>query len=512
MTALSELTPNNLWRHFDKILSVPHGSGDERALADATAQWAAEKGFEVRRDPAGNVVIFKEASPGVLAPCVVLQAHLDMVCEKNASTAHDFTRDPIVPVIAGNIMKAAGTTLGADNGIGVAAALAILEEPGLSHPPIEVLLTVEEETGLTGAAALTPVLVTGKTLLNLDSEEEGIFYIGCAGGQDTHTILPLRREPPREGDCGRILVEVRVTGLAGGHSGCNINEHRGNALKILSATLSDLMEEFEFSLVTLKGGNKDNAIPREASAAVAIPKDRADTFSRAVSERGVRISTELPPCDSGFAMVAAKMDDSKKIAPDAMANDSGTRVEAGAGKGPLTPFTADSTSNLLSLLAAFPDGVANMSNDIPGLVETSCNLAIVDATGSQASITCSMRSSIPAGIENLSSEIRALVRLAGGKLEMEAGYPGWKPNPSSRLLAKAEKVYGDMFGNPPEVKAIHAGLECGIIGECLGGMDMLSFGPTIKNPHCPDELVEIDSVKKFYDFLKTLLTRLGEGN
>lgn len=501
MTGLSSLKPENLWRHFDKILSIPHGSGDEKALAEWLADWGTGAGFEVRRDDAGNVVIRKDGTEGSNSECVVLQAHIDMVCEKNATMVHDFTKDPIVPVIFGNILKASGTTLGADNGIGVAAALAILEEPGLEHPPIEVLLTIEEETGLTGAAALKKWFVTGKTLLNLDSEEEGVFYIGCAGGQDTKTILRLERDNAESntektgagpGDIAKI--KVMVEGLAGGHSGCNIHEHRGNALKILSATLADLMETFEVRLIYFQGGNKDNAIPREASAMVALRKCQADKFAAAVSERAARVATELPPCDSNFTMTA------KSLGP----------VAPGDPKDAAAPLTTGSTIRFLSLLAAFPDGVANMSNDMPGLVETSCNLAIVRTTETEASIICSLRSSISAGIENLISEIRALVRLAGANLVLDHGYPGWRPNPSSSILETTIATYRETFGISPEVKAIHAGLECGIIGECLGGMDMLSFGPTIKNPHCPDELVEIDSVAKFYDFLKNLLKRLAE--
>jgi dipeptidase D len=475
------LKPEALWKYFDALTRIPRCSGNEAQSAAYVLEQAKDHGVEAEQDGHGNVVVRIPASPGrESSPVVVLQGHLDMVGEKDSDSAHDFAKDPIPVKRDGDYLAAEGTTLGSDNGVGLAAGLAFLDDKDAVHGPLELLFTVDEETGLTGAQGLQPGFCKGKIMLNLDSEEEGSLYVGCAGGADTHATLTVQREESR-GD----VFKVQVRGLKGGHSGLDINFGRGNAIKVLGHFLHNLRKQVDFGLVTFEGGDKHNAIPREASAVVILPaggKQKADEVLEATRR-------DLQAC---FGKT-----------------DPGVQVElSAAGDGPL-PLTRESRDKFLCLVLAMPHGVLGMSQDVPGLVESSTNLAVVRLKESQAEFLESTRSSIMPVISMAQETLFSAAYLAGAKPEAKGGYPGWQPNMDSKLLKLASLVHERVTGKVPEVKAIHAGLECGIIGEKFGGMDMISFGPEIESPHSPSERVKIDSVERFYEFLKALLKELA---
>ncbi|MGB4704432.1 MAG: aminoacyl-histidine dipeptidase [Candidatus Saccharicenans sp.] len=480
---LTSLKPEKLWEHFSRILTIPHGSGNEQALAAHIINLARSWGLEAVQDKVGNVVVRKPASPGrENAPGLVLQAHLDMVCEKNSDVAHDFSRDPIQAYVDGDWVKAKGTTLGADNGIGVAACLAILEDRTLTHGPLECLFTVDEETGLTGAFKLDKNLLQGKLLLNLDSEEEGTFTIGCAGGADSEITLPLERKKRKPASA----YLIKVSGLRGGHSGLDIHLGRGNAIKLLARVLYRTGEKFKIELISLNGGSKRNAIPREAWAVVAADRNAWRSISRFIQKEFEAIKSEF------------------KVTEPELTWDIKTQAASDY------PFTVESQNTLLRLLLALPHGVISMHPQIAGLVETSSNLAIVNTEQKQAKIVCNSRSSVYTALEATRLVIRACSQLAGAKVNQPEGYPAWTPNLDSELLKKMVDIYRNLFQKEPEVKAVHAGLECGIIGEKYPGMDMISFGPTIKYPHSPDERVEIPSVERFWKLLLEALDKLSQ--
>ncbi|MCR4395476.1 MAG: aminoacyl-histidine dipeptidase [Candidatus Saccharicenans sp.] len=480
-TDLTSLQPEKLWKHFSQILTIPHGSGNEKALASHILNLARSWGLEARQDKVGNVVVRKPASPGKENSVgVVLQAHLDMVCEKNSDVSHDFLKDPIQPRIDGDWVKASGTTLGADNGIGLAACLAVLEDRGLTRGPLECLFTVDEETGLTGAFKLGRDMLQGKLLLNLDSEDEGTFTIGCAGGADSEITLPLERKKKKATN----LLLIKISSLLGGHSGLDINLGRGNALKLLSRVLALASEKYKLELVALNGGNKRNAIPREAWAVVAMePKTRKSLLNFLKKE---------------FETIKSEY----RVTEPELAYDLRNSVDSDF------PLTVESQNRLLRLILSLPHGVISMHPQIAGLVETSSNLAIVNTEPRQARIICNSRSSVLSALEATRLVIRSASQLAGARAVQPQGYPAWTPNLDSPLLANMVKIYRNLFQKEPEVKAVHAGLECGIIGEKYPGMDMISFGPTIKYPHSPDEKVSISSVEKFWQFLLEALNKL----
>jgi dipeptidase D len=478
---LSSLKPQNLWKHFQEILAIPHGSGNEKALAEHIINLAKSWNLEWQKDKVGNVVVRKPASPGYEnAPGVVLQAHLDMVCEKNSDVPHDFNRDPIQAYVDGDWVKARGTTLGADNGIGVAACLAVLEDKSLVHGPLECLFTVDEETGLTGAFNLGKNMLRGRYLLNLDSEDEGTFTIGCAGGADSEISLPLERKKKKAKD----LTMVKISGLKGGHSGLDINLGRGNALKLLARLLTQAREKFKLEVVSFNGGSKRNAIPREAWATLAIPASQQNNLTRFIKKAFEAVKFEYKVTEPDLALEIKKS------------------AEAGF------PLTGEAAEKLLSLILVLPHGVVSMHPEIAGLVETSSNLAIVNTAEKEARIICNTRSSILSALEAVRLTIRAAGQLSGARVVQPEGYPAWTPNLQSPLLQKMVKIYQELFQKEPEIKAVHAGLECGIIGEKYSGMDMISFGPTIRYPHSPDEQVNIPSVEKFWTFLVETLTKL----
>ncbi len=474
--------PGHLWRRFEDILKIPHCSGNEKAFGDYVLAVAKDLGLEAKRDKVGNVLARKPATPGhEKAEGVILQGHLDMVGEKNSDVVHDFAKDPIRATIKGEWVQAEGTTLGADNGIGVATCLAVMEDKDLVHGPLEFLFTVDEETGLTGANKLAKGWLQGTMLLNLDSEEEGTFTIGCAGGADSIITLALKRKKAASGNLHRLSI----SGLRGGHSGIDIHQGRGNAIKLLARMLGQAQKEHRFGLVQVEGGNKRNAIPREAWAQIAVPLAAVKGLAKSFKEAFEKIRSEYKTVETGIKYSFDKAD------------------------GREFALAAESQQNLLNLLLGLPHGVVAMHPEIAGLVETSTNLAIIRCEKKQAEIICSTRSSIASALQATREVLVAVCALAGARISLENGYPGWMPNLKSPLLAKLLEVYRKTTGKEAEVKAIHAGLECGIIGEKYPGMDMISFGPTLQHPHSPDERVHIGSVERFWTLVGAALTALG---
>jgi dipeptidase D len=474
MSVLDNLEPKLLWKEFEKISKIPRCSKHEEKVREYLLDFAKQYGLKSKTDKSGNVVISKAASSGMEGkPTVILQSHMDMVCEKNSDVDHDFTKDPIKLKLNGDILTADGTTLGADDGIGVATTLAILKDNTLKHGPIEGLFTVDEETGLTGAFALDSDMLTGKIMLNIDSEDFGVITVGCAGGGDSKIELPLKTVPISK-DMENMLV--KISGLRGGHSGVDAHEQRGNAIKLLARMLWKTSQNYDFCLAEVKGGDKHNAIPREAYAKVSIDKADKKNFISDLKSEEKDILGEIKPIDPNFKMDIEDIGKSDKV------------------------LDKNSQKNLLNLLHGLPHGVDKMSYDIPGLVETSTNLATLHLDGKNALIGLSSRSSIASALQDFRDRIHAIANLSGSSVSEETPYPGWKPNLDSNLLKLSKKIFKDMYGAEPTVEAIHAGLECGIIGEKFPGMDMISIGPTIKYPHSPEEQVHVSTVCKFYDF------------
>ncbi len=479
MTFVADLEPKALWAHFDQILTIPRGSKEEDQIRAFVVSVAERNGLETLVDGTGNVVVKKPGTPGKEnAPAVILQSHLDMVNEKNSDVDHDFDTDPIRPVMDDEYLKADGTTLGSDNGIGVAAMLAILEATDLDHGPLEFLFTIDEETGLTGAGGLDPSMLDGRTLLNLDSEEEGTVTVGCAGGADTTVRLALDTIPAPE-NC--VTLKLSLEGLRGGHSGIDIHLQRGNAVQLLGRMIHGISHGTPGFLAGFQGGNKHNAIPREAWATVMVPEDQVEVFTEA-------IVTQYEAVKGEYATVEPNMDFTITEAP-----------------APSEVWTTFCSWDVLNLLVALPHGVVAMSQDIEGLVETSTNLAAAKSEGDLLTVLMSSRSSVATALDWIRQKIRAVAGQADAKVDEHDGYPGWKPNLDSRILQVVKSVHTRVLGNNPHVEAVHAGLECGIIGEMVPGMDMISFGPQIEFPHSPDERVKVDSVGRFYDLLTAVL-------
>jgi dipeptidase D len=476
------LQPPRLWHYFAELCAIPRCSKHEAAAARFVADTARSFGLETRTDAAGNVLVRKPATPARRsAAMVALQSHLDMVGEKNRDSVHDFTRDPIKLLRNNNAVTASGTTLGADNGIGVATALAIMEERSIRHGPLEFLFTVDEETGLNGALALRPGFLKSRILINLDSEDEGVLYVGCAGGGDTVGSMPLHYSPfPARHE----RLKVAVSGLRGGHSGLEIHTGRGNAIKLLARALW-MLDEYGIRLGSLSGGNKRNAIPREAEAAIAVPSGSFECITARVAEIENEFKAEYVPVDPGVTVALSRP----------------------VGKRPLVMKPADQ-NKLIRLLYALPHGVISMSKDIPGLVETSANLAMVKTSGKTAVVETSQRSSVESRKRDVVHVAQAAFELAGARVKQESGYPAWKPDLSSPILKVAQETYRGLFQKEAVVTAVHAGLECGIIGENYPGMDMLSLGPTLQMVHSPEERVLVDSVERYWGFLSAILERV----
>jgi dipeptidase D len=482
-SSLTELKPSFLWKHFQQILTIPHCSGHEQRLADYVIAQAKRLHLFSIKDKTGNVLVRKNASAGrENAEPVILQGHLDMVCEKNSDVVHDFSKDPIIPEIRDGWVYAKGTTLGSDNGIGVASALAVMEDTQLVHGPLEFLFTIDEETGLTGARRIEPGFLKGKKLINLDSEEEGTFTIGCAGGADSVIAFPLKRK--RAGL--KHAYRLKIFGLRGGHSGLDINQGRANAIKLLARILWQAKGLSALELIRVEGGNKRNAIPREAWADFLMNPAKFRALASFVQNACDKIRTEYRAVEKDFQ---------HSLEPVARKADE--------------PLTAASQDALVNVLFTCPHGVLSMHPEIAGLVETSTNLAIVHCARSTAQIICSSRSSVASALEATRNLLKAQVQLSDGKIRQPEGYPGWAPNLQSPLLKALKEVYVRVFGKETRIVAVHAGLECGIIGEKFPGMDMISFGPTIEHPHSPEERVEIASVESYWQFLTAALQSLS---
>lgn len=481
---ISKLMPAIVWENFHQLTRIPRPSHHEEQIQKFIVDFGLSLGLETVKDEVGNVIIRKPATSGMeKRKGVILQGHLDMVPQKNSDNDHDFAKDPIETIIDGEWVRANGTTLGADNGIGVAAAMAVLASKDLAHGPVEALFTATEETGMDGANGLKSGMLYGDILINMDSEDEGELYVGCAGGEDAVVQFNFTEVPVPEDS---ISFKLNVTGLKGGHSGLDINLGRGNANKIFFRLLKEAHKVCGLRLSSINGGNLRNAIPREAFGVVTVPYKTADKLVGLIAGMTTVIKRELSGTEPSL-----KIDLSKTEMPTALIDEQ-TQI------------------NLTHAIVACPNGAIRMSDSMPGLVETSTNLAIVksDMTKKTVSISCLMRSSVDTARAELGSRLDSVFALAGANVTFKGGYPGWKPNMDSPILKTMQDVYNNKFGRIPEIKAIHAGLECGILGGTYSHWDMISFGPTIRFPHSPDEKVNIESVSKFWDFLVETLKNI----
>jgi len=476
------LEPKAIWGHFYSLTQIPRPSKKEARVIQFMKEFGEGLGLETIVDGCGNVIIRKPATPGMEdRQGVVMQGHLDMVPQKNSDKDHDFESDPIVIMIDGDWVTADGTTLGADNGMGVAATMAVLESKELVHGPIEGLFTIDEETGMTGAFELQPNVLKGDILMNLDSEDEGELYVGCAGGEDANITFTYEEE---EVPAGLKAFKFNVTGLKGGHSGMDIILGRGNANIISFRYFKHAFDKYDMRLASIEGGSLRNAIPREAFAVVTVPVDKAAEFVKSVAQYEGTIKGELSGVEPDFKI--------------------------GVEETEMPEFHIDINTqlNLTDAIVACPNGVIRMSDSMEGLTETSTNLAIVKSGEGKVLVSCLMRSSVDSAKEFLASRMESLFSLAGADVSFDGAYPGWKPNMESPILKVMQNVYNDKFGKIPEIKAIHAGLECGLLGGVYPNWDMISFGPTIRFPHSPDEKINIETVQKFWDFLVETLKNI----
>lgn len=484
METILSLTPQNVWKHFYALTQIPRPSGHMEKVTEFLLAFGRSLGLESLVDEAGNVLIRKPATPGMEnREGVILQAHMDMVPQKNNDTVHDFTRDPIETFIDGDWVKARGTTLGADNGLGVAAIMAVLEAKDLKHGPLEALITKDEETGMYGAFGLKPGILKGEILLNLDSEEEGELYIGCAGGIDITATMEYQEEKPLD---GMVARKITLKGLRGGHSGLEINEGRANANKLLARVVHDLLVEFDCSLAGFEGGNMRNAIPREAHAVLLFYPDDMEALEAYVDDYREVLVNEYTSIESGIQLYLEEVPVPATVVPEEIQD------------------------NLIDALMACQNGVTRMIPTVPDTVETSSNLAIVTIGGGKADFRILARSSSDSMKDFLADSLGACFSMAGMKVEFSGSYSGWQPNVDSPILHAMKVSYKQQFGTEPAVKVIHAGLECGIIGATYAGLDMVSFGPTLRSPHSPDERAYIPSVPKFYEFLVATLEQTPE--
>ncbi|MCD6116362.1 aminoacyl-histidine dipeptidase [bacterium] len=474
-----KLKPEAVWKNFYSLTQIPRPSKKEGQVIEFMKKFGEGLGLETVVDSVGNVIIKKPAAPGMEnKKTICLQGHLDMVPQKNSNVDHDFEKDPIDAYIDGEWVTARDTTLGADNGMGVAAAMAVLESKEIKHGPIEALFTIDEETGMTGAFGLKPGVLNADILMNLDSEDEGELYIGCAGGENTNMEFTFSED---DIPAGAAAYQVKVTGMKGGHSGLDINIGRGNAIKVLNRFLYQVSKDLGVRLASIEGGNLRNAIPRESFAVVTVPSDKKAEFEKAAVEYDKIIKNELRGAEPNISFGVSETDMPSKL---------------------IDKKTQDA---LIKAIYSTPNGAIRMSDSVEGLVETSTSLASVKSENGKIRLQSLQRSSVDTAREDICTAVRCVYELAGAKVEHSGAYPGWKPNMDSPILKKALEIYKNDFGKTPEIKAIHAGLECGLLGAVYPDTDMISFGPTIKYPHSPDEKVNIATVQKFWDFLvKTL--------
>jgi dipeptidase D len=484
---LTQFEPRAVWRHFQTFLETPRPSRHEAALRAKIRSWAEARGLAVTEDATGNLILRKPATAGREdRPVVTMQAHLDMVCQKNTGTLHDFFTDPIRAELREGWLVAPDTTLGADNGIGASLALAMLEAEDVPHPPLEVLLTVDEESGMSGAHGLATDVLTGELMLNLDTEDWGEYYLGCAGGSDVNVDASYAEKPlPAD----YALHRIELGGLRGGHSGVDIHLERGNAIKLMARLLNTLTTRFgkALQLVSLEGGTARNAIAREASAVIALPGELGPAAAGRVADFEALLKAELTGVDEGLKLRISQLQ--QKTA--------GMRAMA-----------APDQHRLLAAIHAAPHGVRRMSQRVPGVVETSNNFGVLRLADGRMHATLMVRSLIDSGVQALCAEIESLFALAGAQVGIEGGYPGWAPNPDSPLLALAQDVHERLFGKRAAVKVIHAGLECGILSAKYPKLDILSFGPDIRGAHAPGERVDIESVAQTWELLKAILAAI----
>ena len=478
---LENLEPKPVWKHFAQLTMIPRASTKEAAARNYVLSSASRLGLKAEQDEAGNVVIRKPARPGrEQAPMALLQGHLDMVCEKNEGTAFNFDTDAIKVVRDGDWLKADGTTLGSDNGVGVAAALAVMESTDIAHGPLEFAFTVDEETGLTGAAQFPGGVLKSKYFLNLDNEETNTICIGCSGGIKTTARRKITLRPATKNAAWRI----KISGLKGGHSGVDIHLGRGNALRVLGGVLQKTLEHLPVEIAEVSGGSAQNAIPREASATVLTDSNREQELKSLIAQTEREYRADLGEFDADLKVTAEK------------------------AQAPTRVMDAADAKQTVALLSSLHHGVLAMSPDVPGLVQTSTNLAVITTKGDTVEIVTSQRSAIEASKNAAAAMVATVCRLAGFEVEQGGSYPGWKPDPHSEVVQKLQQVHQKVFGQPAKLIAMHAGLECGVIGEKYPGMQMASFGPTIVGPHSPNERVQISTVQNFWNYLKAVLEHI----
>ena len=476
MEVLKDLQPVDVFRYFEEMSEIPRGSGNEKGISDYLVQFAKEHHLDYTQDEALNVIIRKPATNGYEnSKTIVLQGHMDIVCEKNADVEHDFLKDPLKLRIVDDMVMATGTTLGADNGIAVAMGLAILASNEYEHPALELLVTTSEETGMDGAMALDPKLIKGRTLINIDSEEEGKFLVSCAGGVTAQVKIPIQMEDVNDEVTG---FHVQVTGLKGGHSGMEIDKGRGNATKLLGRALKTLLENQEIQMISLEGGSKHNAIPRQADANFVVCRKRVEEVKTIIEEMNRIFKEELRTPDS---MVELKMDALSQI--------------------PAQVMTKDSTTRVIHYLYLVMDGMVSMSMDIQGLVESSLNLGVITQAADAVTFISSIRSSVRSKKKDLLERLTLTAKLQGGCVKAESDYPEWAYNPDSQIRPIFIEAYKKLYGSEPEISAIHAGLECGLFAEKFGEIDEISFGPNLYDVHTPNESMSISSVQRSWKLL-----------
>nr|WP_244952140.1 aminoacyl-histidine dipeptidase [Shewanella insulae] len=478
------MQPQVLWQWFEQICAIPHPSKHEQALSQYIQNWAKDKQLSVVEDKVGNLIIKKPATPGMEnRKIVALQAHIDMVPQKNADKVHDFEKDPIEAYVDGEWVKAKGTTLGSDNGIGMASALAILGSDDIPHGPLEVLLTIDEEAGMTGAFGLEAGYLDAEILINTDSEQEGEIYMGCAGGVDAQITVPMvwqAAEPSLS------TYTLTLSGLKGGHSGVNIHLGRGNANKLLARFLFNHADELALELTNFSGGSLRNAIPREASVSFMLPNENLPRLETLIQEYTDLVRQELAIADPDMLLTLSEIPAATQVMSEA------------------------TQQTLIDLLNACPNGVMRMSDEIQGVTETSLNVGVITTEAESVSILCLIRSLIDSGREEVEGYLTALSNLAGAEVEFSGAYPGWKPDSSSPVMAIVKDTYESIYNKEPVIMVIHAGLECGLFKKPYPEMDMVSIGPTIRFPHSPDEMVLIETVEQYWKLLLAVLERIPE--
>ena len=476
---IKDLEPRAVWKHFEALTQVPRPSGHLQKVQQFLLDFGKSINVETWQDEAGNIIMRKPATPGLEArKGIILQAHMYMVPQKTPVSTHNFETDPIKTVVKGDWLYADNTTLGADNGLGVAAIMAIMEDDTLQHGPLEALITADEETGMYGAFGLKGGELQGNILLNLDSEEEGVMYIGCAGGLDITATMQFMEETPFDGD---VAVKVQLKGLRGGHSGLEINAGRGNANKLMARFVREAMDECAVGLSSWKGGNMRNAIPASCEAVLTLPQEGVEELKQIAARYQALYNSEYATIEEGITLTVEECELPETVLPEEIQD------------------------NLIDVILACHDGVLRFIPTIPDTVETSSNLSIVSIAEGEVQINILARSSCDTMKEFLALQLSSCFAMAGMKVELSGGYSGWQPNVNSPLLAALKKAYSNMFGKEPDVRVIHAGLECGIISTNYPGMDMVSFGPTLMSPHSPGERVEIATVEKFYSLVKALV-------